>query len=86
MGGISVLIMLGMASAIVLAVLALVVFAAMAFIAATVLSIVFACRTGTRRAQGKKLGGLLALPISLYVVSIPILVWFAVSWVSFTAS
>lgn len=62
-----------------IAVLVAVALAAIAFIAATVVSIVFAARAGRRRAQGKKLKGLLAIPIVLYAVSVPVLGWFAVA-------
>lgn len=47
-------------------------FAALAvFIVATVISIVFAARTKKRREQGKSLGALIAIPIVLYVLSAP---------------
>lgn len=57
------------------------IFAAVAFIGATIISIVFAAGTKKRRAEGRKLGGLIAVPIVLYVVSIPILVWFGATFV-----
>lgn len=63
--------------AVAIAVLVTVALAALVFIAATVVSIVFAARTKKRRAQGKKLKGLIAIPIVLYAVSVPVLVWFA---------
>ena len=44
------------------------------FIAAIVLSIVFAARTQKRRSQGKKLGGLIALPIVFFVLSLLIII------------
>lgn len=47
-------------------------FAALAvFIVATVISIVFAARTKKRSEQGKSLGALIAIPIVLYVLSAP---------------
>lgn len=70
MGGISVLILLAVMSSI-----AFVIVAALAlFVAATVISIVFAARTKQRHAQGKKLGPLIAIPISFYAFSIPVLI------------
>ena len=75
MGGISVLVMLGA-----MGFFAFIFLAAVAlFLAAVVLTIVFAARTKKRRAQGKKLGGLIALPIVFYAVSVPILVFMAVA-------
>ena len=72
MGGISVLVMLGA-----MGFFMLLFFGAVAlFIAAVVLTIVFAARTKKRRAQGKKLGGLIALPIVFYVLSVPVLLFF----------
>ena len=47
------------------------------FIAATIISIVFAAQRKQRREQGKKLGALIALPIALYTVSIPLLIVFS---------
>lgn len=73
MGGISVMVMLAAMGAFVL-----VFFVALAlFVAATVVSIVFAARTKQRRERGKKLGALVAIPIALYVVSVPVLIFFA---------
>lgn len=46
-------------------------------IAAIVVTAVFAARTKKRRERGKKLGGLVAIPIVLYALSIPVLVFFA---------
>lgn len=73
MGGISVLIMGAVMSAFLFAFAAAIAL----FVAATVVSIVFAVRTKRRRERGKKLGGLIAIPIALYAVSIPILIFFA---------
>ena len=47
------------------------------FVAATVVSIVFFLRRKRRAAEGKKLGWLVAIPIALYVVSIPVLIFLA---------
>ena len=47
------------------------------FVAATVASIVFFLRRKRRAAEGKKLGWLVAIPIALYVVSIPVLIFLA---------
>lgn len=58
-----------------------VIFAAVAFIGATIICIVFAAGAKRRRVEGRKLGGLIAVPIVLYVVSIPILVWFGATFV-----
>lgn len=75
MGGISVLVMLSAMGFFVF-----LFFGAVAlFITAVVLTIVFAARTKKRHAQGKKLGGLIALPIIFYVVSVPILAFMAVA-------
>lgn len=57
-----------------------VIFAAVAFIGATIICIVFAAGAKRRRVEGRKLGGLIAVPIVLYVVSIPILVWFGAAF------
>ncbi|WP_080799437.1 hypothetical protein [Arabiibacter massiliensis] len=81
MGGISVMVMLSVMGALAFVILGAVAIALAAFIAATAVSIVFACRTKSRHEQGKKLKGLLAIPIVLYAISIPVLVWFAVAWV-----
>lgn len=81
MGGFSVVVMLGLSGVMVLVVLGAVFLAAALFIAATVISIVFVCQTKSRRQQGKRLKGLLAIPIVFYAVSIPILVWFALALV-----
>lgn len=43
------------------------------FLVAVILTIVFAVRTPRRRAAGKKLGALIAIPIVLYAISIPVL-------------
>lgn len=72
MGGISVLVMLSAMGFFVF-----LFFGAVAlFVAAVVLTIVFAARTKKRHAQGKKLGGLIALPIVFYVLSVPVLLFF----------
>lgn len=74
MGGISVMAMLSIMGALLLVVVA----AAVLFVVAVVVTIVFAARTRTRREQGKKLGGLVAIPIVLYAVSVPVLALFTV--------
>lgn len=51
------------------------------FVSATVVSIVFACRAKKRREQGKRLGGLIAVPIVLYAVSVPVLVFMLIAFV-----
>lgn len=48
------------------------------FVAATVVSIAFFLRRKRRAAEGKKLGWLVAIPIALYAVSIPVLIFLAV--------
>lgn len=50
------------------------------FVAATVLSIVFFLRRKRRAMQGKRLGWLAAIPIALYAVSIPVLIFLAVAF------
>ena len=56
--------------------------AAAVFIIACIISIVFAVRTGARRARGKKLGALIAIPIALFAVSIPTLVYVGVRFIA----
>lgn len=75
MGGISVLALFAM-----MGVLSIVFLTAAAlFLAATVVSVVFAIRTKKRHAQGKRLRGLIAIPIAMYVVSVPVLLFFSIS-------
>lgn len=81
MGGFSVVVMLSVLGAVAFVILGVVAVAFGLFVAATVVSIVFACRTKTRRERGKRLGGLVAVPIALYAVSVPVLVWFVLMWV-----
>ena len=81
MGGMSVLALLAMVGTPAVVVLVVVCLATAAFLAATVVSVVFAARTKKRRAQGKKLKGLIAIPIVLYALSIPVLIWFSVAFV-----
>lgn len=50
------------------------------FVAAVVVSIVFAAGTKKRREEGKKLKGKLALPVVLYAISLPILLWFSINY------
>lgn len=81
MGGISVMVMLSVMGAVAFVILGVVALALAMFVTATVVSIVFACRAKARREQGKRLKGLAAVPIVLYAVSVPVLIWFAVVWV-----
>lgn len=73
MGGISVLVLAGFG----LAMLAVFAIAAVMFVAGVVIAVVFAFRTKTRRAQGKKLGWRILIPTLLMVVSAPVLIWFS---------
>lgn len=73
MGGISILMILAMMGAVTLAIIVAITL----FIAATIISIVFAAQRKQRREQGKKLGALIALPIALYTVSVPLLIVFS---------
>lgn len=45
------------------------------FIAATILTILFIVKKEERKASGKKLGAKVAIPVTLYLVSIPILIF-----------
>lgn len=81
MGGCSVLMLLSLLTAVGLVLFSVFMGAVGLFIIATVVSIVFAVRTPRRRERGKKLGALIAIPLMLYAVSIPLLVYFAVKWI-----
>lgn len=81
MGGCSVLMLLSLLTAVGLVLFSVFMGAVGLFIIATVVSIVFAVRTPRRRERGKKLGALIAIPLVLYAVSIPLLVYFAVKWI-----
>ena len=81
MGGFTVAIMFAMMGAFALVIMGVLAVALAAFVAATAVSIVFFCRRKKRAEQGKRLKGLLAVPLVLYALSIPVLVWFAVVWV-----
>lgn len=70
MGGISVLVLLATMGFFALAFLV----AAAMFIAAIIVTIVFALRTPSRHQQGKKLGGLIAVPIVLFVLSLLVII------------
>lgn len=74
MGGISVMVMLSVMGAVAFVILGMVALALAMFVAATVVSIVFACSAKARREQGKRLKGLAAVPIVLYAVSVPVLI------------
>ena len=73
MGGISVLVLAGFG----LAMLAVFGIAAAMFVAGVVIAVVFAFRTKTRRAQGKRLGWRILIPTLLMAVSAPVLIWFS---------
>lgn len=73
MGGCSVLVLLGAILAMGAAVFIAFMGALGLFLAAVALTIVFAVRTPRRRASGKKLGPLIAIPIVLYGISVPVL-------------
>lgn len=74
--------MLSVMGALTFVILGAVFVALLMFVAAVVVSIVFACGTKQRHEQGRKLHkGLLAIPIVLFVISVPILVWFVLVWV-----
>ena len=62
MGGISVMVMLSVMGAVAFVILGVVALALAMFVAATVVSIVFACRAKARREQGKRFKGLVAVP------------------------
>lgn len=81
MGGCSVLMLLSLLTAVGLVLFNVFMGAVGLFIIATVVSIFFAVRTPRRRERGKKLGALIAIPLVLYAVSIPLLVYFAVKWI-----
>lgn len=74
MGGCSVLVLLSALLAVGAAFLAVFLGALGLFLVAVVLTIVFAVRTPRRRAAGKKLGPLIAIPVVLYIISVPVLV------------
>lgn len=73
MGGCSVLVLLGALLAMGAAFLIAFLGALGLFLVAVILTIVFAVRTPRRRAAGKRLGALIAIPIVLYAISIPVL-------------
>ncbi len=45
------------------------------FIVATILTILFIVKNEERKASGKQLGGKVAIPVILYLISIPILIF-----------
>lgn len=73
MGGISVLFLGGFF----LAMMVLFAAAVATFVAGVVVAIAFASRTKARRAQGKRLGRRVLVPMVLIAVSAPALAWFA---------
>lgn len=75
MGGISVLVLAGFG----LAMLAVFGIAAAMFVAGVVIAVVFAFRTKTRRAQGKRLRWRILIPTLLMAVSAPVLIWFSLT-------
>lgn len=75
MGGISVLVLAGFG----LAMLAVFGIAAAMFVAGVVIAVVFAFRTKTRRAQGKRLRWRILIPTFLMAVSAPVLIWFSLT-------
>ena len=81
MGGCSVLVLLSLLTAMGLVLFSVFLGAVGLFLVATVVAIVFAVRTSKRRERGKKLGALIAIPIVLYAVSVPVLIYFAVKWI-----
>lgn len=76
MGG-TLMLALPIIGVIAIGVLVVTALAAALFIAATLVSVVFAVGTKKRRLQGKKLKGLIAIPIIMYMASVPVLVWFS---------
>lgn len=69
MAGVSI-VMMGMVM--VLIFLVVLVCAIAMFIAATVITIIYVCKNNERKIKGEKLGGKIAIPIVLYVISTPI--------------
>lgn len=78
MGGFSIVMIILLMSLTVLAVLAVTL--AM-FIAATVITIIYVCKSNERKIKGEKLGGKIAIPIVLYVISTPVLLWFFITFI-----
>ena len=75
MGGCSVLVLMAMLATAGLA-FAVMFFGSLGlFLAAVVVTIVFAALTPRRRAAGKTLGALIAIPLALYAVSLPFLIY-----------
>ncbi|MEF2641630.1 MAG: hypothetical protein U0O04_04500 [Clostridia bacterium] len=50
------------------------------FIVATVITIIFGINANKRKAEGKQLGWKISIPIILYVISIPILIFMGYSF------
>lgn len=78
MGGISIIMIMMIMMLVILAVLAVTL--AM-FITATVITIIYACKSNERKIKGEKLGGKIAIPIVLYVISTPVLLLFLFSFI-----
>lgn len=79
MGGCSVLILLGILASVGIVFLTVFLGALGLFIAAVIITIVFAVGTKRRKAEGRKLGALVAIPVILYVISIPVLLFSTVT-------
>lgn len=80
MGGISVLLIMLIMLVLVIVFIMVGIMAIIMFIAATILTILFIVKKEERKASGKQLGGKVAIPVILYLVSIPILI-FMVSFI-----
>lgn len=76
MGGISViLIMIPIMIVLMIAFIMAGIMAIVMFIVATILTIFFIVKKEERKVNGKQLGGKVAIPIILYLISIPILIF-----------
>lgn len=75
MGGISVLLMMLIMLVLVIAFIMVGIMAVVMFVAATILTIVCVVKKEERKASGKQLGAKVAIPVTLYLVSIPILIF-----------
>ncbi|MDY2777034.1 MAG: hypothetical protein SOU51_01460 [Collinsella sp.] len=86
MGGCSVLVLFVLLMSVGAVLLGIFLTALSVFLIATVISVVFAVRAPRRRESGKKLGALLAIPIVLYAISVPVLIYFAIEWIPLVVS
>ncbi len=84
MGGISV-VLLAILVMLVFAIVFIIVgiMAIIMFIVATILTILFIVKREERKASGKQLGGKVAIPVILYLISIPILILMGIYIFSF---